>query len=609
MAIKDQIRFPKTPATGAEAGNKSIVDSNLQVEDVLYIPVGETDTLNGGKDRDGAIRLTLGKLSSYFGGVWHKLINMPSGGTDGQVLAKTGSDVEWVDFPEPEELTFSNGITETDGNVKLGGAITENTFIGNFIDGQPSISIITNPIPEAGLYKAVGMSFGNFLQNKVVGIGVTDDKLVSGEYIAQFGFGFNDVVSGVPVTASIQANTDPLKPTLAISNLADGAGIQYYQEQVNLVNRSLVDKGYVDNKTDSASATAVQKSGDTMTGDLILSSPTPPNALSASPKVYVDNAIAGLKFNLDVLVASTANVNVASAPSSLDGVTLTNGDRLLLKNQTNASQNGIYIFNGTGNALTRSLDADTGVELANKTIPVNSGTVNADKWFTITNDSITLGTTNIVITQTAGAGTYSAGSNIAIAGNVVGVVNNPTFSGTVTAPTFAGNATKWGNLTNSGANNNDANTTILTFNNATNNAGYTTNSQIKGLLGINDGSSLNNVVSLSIASGGVNVNSGNNVSIGKDLASSGPLYFNYGGLPGGVTISDYVFQDGQGATKANIRSKTTITNGFTVATLPTGVIGMRAYVTDALAPTYLGVVVGGGAVTCPVFFNGTNWIT
>ena len=80
-------------------------------------------------------------------------------------------------------------------------------------------------------------------------------------------------------------------------------------------------------------------------------------------------------------------------------------------------------------------------------------------------------------------------------------------------------------------------------------------------------------------------------------------------MPGGVTISDYVFQDGQGATKANIRAKTTITDGFTVATLPTGVIGMRAYVTDALTPTYLGVVVGGGAVTCPVFFNGTNWIT
>ena len=53
---------------------------------------------------------------------------------------------------------------------------------------------------------------------------------------------------------------------------------------------------------------------------------------------------------------------------------------------------------------------------------------------------------------------------------------------------------------------------------------------------------------------------------------------------------------------------TTKTAGYTVATLPTGVTGMRAYVTNALAPSYGATVVGGGAVTIPVFYNGTNWI-
>ena len=48
---------------------------------------------------------------------------------------------------------------------------------------------------------------------------------------------------------------------------------------------------------------------------------------------------------------------------------------------------------------------------------------------------------------------------------------------------------------------------------------------------------------------------------------------------------------------------------YTVATLPTGVRGYECYVTDALAPTYLGIAVGGGAIICKVFFNGTNWIT
>ena len=50
------------------------------------------------------------------------------------------------------------------------------------------------------------------------------------------------------------------------------------------------------------------------------------------------------------------------------------------------------------------------------------------------------------------------------------------------------------------------------------------------------------------------------------------------------------------------------TLGYTVATLPTGVVGARAYVTDALAPTFGAIVVTGGAITIPVFYNGTNWI-
>lgn len=49
--------------------------------------------------------------------------------------------------------------------------------------------------------------------------------------------------------------------------------------------------------------------------------------------------------------------------------------------------------------------------------------------------------------------------------------------------------------------------------------------------------------------------------------------------------------------------------GYTVATLPAGTVGMTAYVTDATAPTYLGALTGGGAVTCPVFYNGAAWVS
>ena len=51
-----------------------------------------------------------------------------------------------------------------------------------------------------------------------------------------------------------------------------------------------------------------------------------------------------------------------------------------------------------------------------------------------------------------------------------------------------------------------------------------------------------------------------------------------------------------------------IATGYTVATLPAGIIGMRVYVTDAVAPTFLGLLVGGGTIKCSVFFNGTAWV-
>ena len=73
---------------------------------------------------------------------------------------------------------------------------------------------------------------------------------------------------------------------------------------------------------------------------------------------------------------------------------------------------------------------------------------------------------------------------------------------------------------------------------------------------------------------------------------------------GGVSIGNTT---DRGAGNLNL-SGVVITGGYTVATLPTGVVGMRAYVTNALAPSYGATVVGGGVVTIPVFYNGTNWI-
>jgi len=76
-----------------------------------------------------------------------------------------------------------------------------------------------------------------------------------------------------------------------------------------------------------------------------------------------------------------------------------------------------------------------------------------------------------------------------------------------------------------------------------------------------------------------------------------------------IDASGNLFNIGTINSGAITSSGTIKTAGYTVATLPAGTIGMTAYVTDATAPTYLGTLTGGGTVTCPVFYNGTAWVS
>lgn len=136
-------------------------------------------------------------------------------------------------------------------------------------------------------------------------------------------------------------------------------------------------------------------------------------------KSFVDNYLTGLQWKTAVRVATTVSGTLATAyenGQTVDGVVLATGDRILIKNQSSGTENGIYIVAASG-APTRSTDADTGAELVSATTFVTAGTVNADTQWTCTNDAITLGVTVIVFAQVAGAGTYSAGTGLLLTGN------------------------------------------------------------------------------------------------------------------------------------------------------------------------------------------------
>ena len=157
----------------------------------------------------------------------------------------------------------------------------------------------------------------------------------------------------------------------------------------------------------------------------ITSLATPTQTTDAATKAYVDAQLQGLDVKNSVRVATTANGTLSSAfanNSTVDGITLATGDRILLKDQSTGSQNGIYTVNASG-APTRATDFDADSEVTGGTFFfVEEGTVNADNGFVMTNDgTVTVGSTALVFTQFSGAGQVTAGSALTKSGNTLNV--------------------------------------------------------------------------------------------------------------------------------------------------------------------------------------------
>lgn len=108
--------------------------------------------------------------------------------------------------------------------------------------------------------------------------------------------------------------------------------------------------------------------------------PAPTDAADAANKAYVDASLEGLAWKDDVRVATQADTNLASPGATLDGIAMVVGDRVLVKTQTAAAENGIYVWNGAASAMGRAPDADTGAALNNAVVSVNAGTDVGTTW-------------------------------------------------------------------------------------------------------------------------------------------------------------------------------------------------------------------------------------
>lgn len=181
-------------------------------------------------------------------------------------------------------------------------------------------------------------------------------------------------------------------------------------------------KGYVDNQVASRLALA----GGTMTGAIAMSNNkvtglgTPTADQDAATKAYVDSIAQGIDAKASCLAATTANITL-SGTQTIDGVAVAAGQRVLVKNQANAAQNGIYV--SAAGAWTRAADADTWDELVSAYTFIEQGTDNGNNGYicTVTAGG-TLGTTPVTWVQFSGAGQINAGAGLTKVGNTIDVV-------------------------------------------------------------------------------------------------------------------------------------------------------------------------------------------
>ena len=149
-----------------------------------------------------------------------------------------------------------------------------------------------------------------------------------------------------------------------------------------------------------------------------MSAATPTDDTHVTTKGYVDSVASGLDVKDSVRVASTADVNTSTPPAAIDGVTLSAGDRILLKDQSTDTQNGIYTYDASG--LTRATDMDAAGEFVGAFFFVEEGTVNSDQGFVMTSDGpITVGVSSIAFTKFTGTGQITAGAALSKSGNTL----------------------------------------------------------------------------------------------------------------------------------------------------------------------------------------------
>jgi hypothetical protein len=210
------------------------------------------------------------------------------------------------------------------------------------------------------------------------------------------------------------------QPTFTLVNLIGPAGTPFYPN-INSVQSGLTITG---STIDSSVIGGISPSLGTFTNIATTTgtiSNTPTGLLDLVNKSYVDNIAQGLIVKAPCVVATTANITLSTL-QTIDGVIVAAGDRVLVKNQNTAPENGIYVASAT--AWSRSTDMDVWSEVPSAFTFIQKGTTQADTGWVCTSDAGgTINVTPINFVQFSNAGAYTASTGLTLTGNAFSITN------------------------------------------------------------------------------------------------------------------------------------------------------------------------------------------
>jgi len=434
------------------ASRALLTDSNSKLDNLKVDNLDLNGNAITSTDTNGNITITpngTGKsiISNIYTDATTSLQEFVEDLTGGSITAGEGIDVTYDDAAGTttiagEDATTSNkGIASFDSGdfgVTSGAVTLDDTVVKTVTTDSGALT------PSSHGFSVLG---GEGMDVTHSGTTITvagEDATTSNKGIASFDTNHFTVTSGaVTIKAGSVANADLENNSITIGSDAVNLGdtITDINGLTSLDVDNVTINGNVVSTTDSNGDLSLEPNG---TGTVIVPSGYESRAgfqsQSLVNKAYVDSVANGLDVKASVRVATTADLSAtynngngtltatSNGAVSIDGVSLSANDRVLVKDQSDATENGFYKVTtvGSGSAafvLTRTPDADDAAELTGGAFTfVEEGTANADNGFVAShNGTPTLGTDDITFEQFSGAGQIAAGAALTKTGNTLDV--------------------------------------------------------------------------------------------------------------------------------------------------------------------------------------------